>query len=268
MRQPTIVGPTQPVEARRRTRRRRGRPPRGTARSPPAARRDTQRAMRARRSQHGVDRGARRSRDPACQQALEVSARAGRGRSAAARSAALWSWREGSGCAQERVQLVRAGRVEPPEARARAARRPPGSARRRPVAGGWRPRSAGCRTPPTWTGTPPRRGRVGVGHRAGRRPVDHAARARRAGALPASPRSRPRPDRRASTWRRAPRPARARPGRPCVRWPRTGCTSSRSLGAHAERRARARRGRRVARRRRSRCRSSSPRCLARPSRAR
>ena len=103
-------------------------------------------------------------------------------------------------------------------------------------------------------------GGVGVGHRAGRRPVEH--RRRRAGEqrVAARRRSRPRPGRAASRWRRAPRPARARPGRPCARWPAPGGRTSRSSSATPSAARVAGAVARRARRRRSRCRSSSPRC--------
>ena len=193
---------------------------------------------------------------------------AGRGRSAARASAALWSWRAGSGWREERVERRGVGRGRTTGTRGPGAPRPPGRGRRPPAGGGWPPRSAGCRTPPRWTGRPRRR------RPRRRRPSCPAA----AGGSPGTPRRGQHVGqlvvvavlgraRRASRWRRAPRPGATAAG-----------TSLRGDGPHRVERRAARRSATSSaarvrgavagrlRRRRTRCRSWWPRCPARPAR--
>ena len=218
--------------------------------------------MRARRSRTGSTAG------PAL---TGPSLPGGRSRSPARRSrprcsraqAALWSWRAGSG--SRRNASSSSGRVgsnqRKPERAELVGHRVRPDRDRPPVDGGLDRRVA----EPLPGGRERHRvgGRVGVGHRAGRRPVDHAHRApRRRSAVERRLVAVLGRDRRASRWRRGRRPARAAAGTPLRSMARTGCTSSRSSSATAERRAGRRRGRRAARRRRSRCRSWSPRCPA------
>ena len=148
-----------------RPRRRSRRPSRGrtrrwrrrTARSPTRLPRETRRAMRARRSSTGSTL-APSATGPACRieepaqvvgEAVEAEVGARHGRVVVVELVV--------GVADLRGQEVGVGTGRTIGSRARAARRPPGSDPPRRDAGGWRLRSVGCRSPPTSTGTRPRR---------------------------------------------------------------------------------------------------------------